>query len=601
MAGVKNLRNRFLLLFVLILLGNQSQHLQASPWATPGDLILRHDIQILVDSGVINMPITTWPIAWGDIAYNLSKTEKEMTTFELASFQRIKEALFEEEMGGISANTSLRLAKNPESISTFNDSVGARSEIEGESTYLGKNIAINIHVNKQSDETIFDESYIALALGNYSIAFGSRKNWWGPGWGGSLILSTNARPITGVSIERNFSDSFQSNLLSWIGPWDLSILIGELEHSRARQDALFFGLRFGFRPLSNFEYGFSRTSLFCGENRPCGFSNFSDMLLDKTNSGYNLSGFDFRSSHNIKNFPFAFYGQIIGEGISDNHLGLFGLETWGPINDFNQLESYRVFLEAASTSCEYYNNDNSKYGCAYSHHLYPDGYRYEGSNIGHSADGDALLLTLGGMIVAQNSQLIKSSISLGKLNRGSNNQYLLAQNDSDVFKFDLGYEFDLFWFDIPLGNFDVGLGLDVMKDKVNNTTQKDPRIYVSYSNSLDFNNRKVRDYSEYLALIEVGDDEITDEVKPLEIEITASDFTIMDEMSLSELILLIDQISIKRNPYSGVDNKEKLNKKRKLQKQSMENNWDYGILLAGEQDDLTDILLQLDQTINKRN
>ena len=75
----------------------------------------------------------------------------------------------------------------------------------------------------------------------------------------------------------------------------------------------------------------------------------------------------------------------------------------------------------------------------------------------------------------------------------------------------------------------------------------------------------------------------------------------MDEMSLSELILLIDQISIKRNPYSGVDNKEKLNKKRKLQKQSMENNWDYGILLAGEQDDLTDILLQLDQTINKRN
>ena len=222
-------------------------------------------------------------------------------------------------------------------------------------------------------------------------------------------------------------------------------------------------------------------------------------------------------------------------------------------------------------------------------------------NIGHSADGDALLLTIGGMIIVQNSQLIKSSVSLGKLNRGSNNQYQLTQNDSDVFKFNLGYEFDLFWFDIPLGNFDVGLGLDVMRDKVNNTTQKDPRVYVSYSNSLDFNTRKVRDYSDYLALIEVGEDEISDEVQSSEIEITVSDFTIMDEISLSELIILIDQISIKRNPYSGVENKRELNKTRKLPKQSMENDLDYGILLAGEQNNLTDILLQLDQTINKRN
>jgi len=156
MASVKDLKNKFLLLFVLILFCNQSNELHASPWAIPGDLVLRHDIQLLVDSGVINIPITTWPLAWGDIAYNLSKTEKEMTTFELASFQRIKEALLEEEIGGISANTSLKFAKNPETITSFNDSVGARSEIEGESTYLGKNLAINLHVNKKGGETLFD-------------------------------------------------------------------------------------------------------------------------------------------------------------------------------------------------------------------------------------------------------------------------------------------------------------------------------------------------------------------------------------------------------------------------------------------------------------
>jgi hypothetical protein len=601
MAGVKNLRNRLLLLFVLILLSNQSQYLQASPWAIPGDLILRHDIQILVDSGVINIPMTTWPLAWGDIAYNLSKTEKEMTSFELSSFQRIKQALLEKEIGGISANTSLKFAKNPETITWFNDSVTASSEIEGESSYLAKNIAINLHVKKIRGETLLDESYIAMVLGDYSITLGSKKNWWGPGWGGSLILSTNANPISGISIERNYSDPFETKFLNWIGPWDLSLLLGELEHSRTQSDALFFGMRIGLRPLTNLEIGFSKTSLFCGENRPCGLSGFSDMLLDRTDSGYNLTGFDFRSSHRTKSFPFAFYGQIIGEGISENHLGLFGLESWGPINDFNQLESYRVFLEAASTSCEFYNKDDSKYGCAYNNSLYLDGYRYEGLNLGHSADGDALLITVGGIIVAQNSQLIKSSISLGKLNRGSNDFYQVTQNNNNFLKFDLGYEFDLFWFDILLGNFDVGLGLDVMRDKVNNTTQKDPRVYVSYSNSLDFNPKKVRDYSEYLALIEVSKDDFTDEVKLSETAIKSPDYTVMDEINLSELILLIDQISINRNPYPGVENKRESTKIGKLPKQSMENDLDYGILLAGEQNNLINILLQLDQTINKRN
>ena len=601
MAVVKNFKFRFLLLFMFVLLSSQSQHVQASPWAMPGNLILRHDIQVLVDSGVINIPITTWPLAWGDIAYNLSKTEQEMTSFELASFQRIKEALFEEEIGGISANTSLKFAKNPETITSFNDSVGARSEIEGESTYLGKNFAINLHVKKAKGETVFDESYIAVALGDYSISLGSKKNWWGPGWGGSLILSTNANPISGISIERNFSDPFESKLLHWIGPWDLSLLLGELEHSRTRSDALFFGMRIGSRPLTNLEIGFSKTSLFCGENRPCGFSGFSDMLLDKTDSGYNLSGFDFRSSHHIKNFPFVLYGQIIGEGISDNHLGLFGLETWGPINDFDQLESYRVFLEAASTSCEFYNNDDSKYGCAYHDSLYPDGYRYEGVNIGHSADGDALILTLGGIIVAQNSQLIKSSLSLGKLNRGSNYLYKVSQNNNDFFKFDLGYEFDLFWFDIPLGSFDVGLGLDVMKDKVNNTTQKDPRIYVSYSNSLDFNPKKVRDYSEYLALIEVSEDEGIDAEETSETVIQAIDFVIIGELDLSELISLIDQVALERNPYSEIKNNAGSTKTKGLRKQSMDNDLNFGMLLAGGGYDLTEIMLQLDQTIDKRN
>ena len=76
--------------------------LQASPWVMPDNLLIRHDIQILVDSGALNIPISTWPIAWGDIAYNLTKNESEMSLIEISSFQRIKDALIDAEMGGLS-------------------------------------------------------------------------------------------------------------------------------------------------------------------------------------------------------------------------------------------------------------------------------------------------------------------------------------------------------------------------------------------------------------------------------------------------------------------------------------------------------------------
>ena len=145
------------------------------------------------------------------------------------------------------------------------------------------------------------------------------------------MLSTNAAPISGISIERNFSDPFESKLLNWIGPWDFSLILGDLEHSRTQSDTLFFGMRVGLRPLTNLEIGLSKTSLFCGENRNCDLTSFSDMLLDKSNSVYNLTGFDFRSSHHIRTIPFALYvtRQIFknyeSRSIKDAMAGTIGL------------------------------------------------------------------------------------------------------------------------------------------------------------------------------------------------------------------------------------------------------------------------------------
>ena len=47
------------------------------PWLPPGDMRVRHDIQFLVDEGVINLPTTAWPIAVSDLAAALDKVQKK--------------------------------------------------------------------------------------------------------------------------------------------------------------------------------------------------------------------------------------------------------------------------------------------------------------------------------------------------------------------------------------------------------------------------------------------------------------------------------------------------------------------------------------------
>ena len=89
--------------FVLVLLAFAPLTAAAMPLAAPGDIRLRHDLQLLNDSGVINVPLTAWPISLGDIqnamqiddATKLSGPERE-------AFERVRDhLLWEIETGTI--------------------------------------------------------------------------------------------------------------------------------------------------------------------------------------------------------------------------------------------------------------------------------------------------------------------------------------------------------------------------------------------------------------------------------------------------------------------------------------------------------------------
>ena len=61
------------LFFALMLMPTLSS---ADPWLAPGDVALRHDLEMLADVGVLKGPITQWPVPWPDIARDVLRFEK---------------------------------------------------------------------------------------------------------------------------------------------------------------------------------------------------------------------------------------------------------------------------------------------------------------------------------------------------------------------------------------------------------------------------------------------------------------------------------------------------------------------------------------------
>ena len=61
------------------------------PWIAPGNLQVRHDLQLLVDSGVIDLPITYWPIATSDLAHALDITNEKLINMQEVGVDAVTE------------------------------------------------------------------------------------------------------------------------------------------------------------------------------------------------------------------------------------------------------------------------------------------------------------------------------------------------------------------------------------------------------------------------------------------------------------------------------------------------------------------------------
>jgi hypothetical protein len=455
----------------------------SGPWLAPGSESLRHDLEVLADAGVLRGPVTTWPISWPDVARdvldprNLARESEPAIAASLARVQRAARAAARDGFDGL--GYSVAAAEKPIDQRVFSAVPREEGELTVRASWLGSRFAAaavaTVVADAEDGQTVrLDGSYVGLTLGNFMISAGAVDRWWGPGWDGSLLLSSNARPMPAVTVERNYTDASALPVLRWFGPWRASLVLGQAEGSDvAVRDSRFFAARVNFKPQPWLEFGLSRTAQWCGEGRPCDGGTFVDLLLGRDNRsavlpverepGNQMAGYDFRLRSPWRPLPLVVYSQFIGEdeagGLPSKFLGIVGLETWGD----NAVGSWRARFEFGDTACSFMRSA-PEFNCSYRNELYPQGYTYRGRIIGHSLDADGRSLALGGLLVRPSGASISLLLRRLELNRdGRPDPVHTVSPDGATELHNVELQYQQAW---RGGQFAVGVGYDDHADSL---------------------------------------------------------------------------------------------------------------------------------------
>lgn len=404
----------------------------AAPWAAPGDPRLRHSLQSLVDQGCLEVPVTSWPVMWTDIHRRLYDRDVSPECRNTTAWRYLRFEHERQTRPGFSGGVRLEGASDEPVFRDFSGGAREKAAAGARVEWLADGVALGLDVQqtrdpRDGDRTRLDGSYVAGALGNWVFGFGKVDRWWGPGWHSSDILSTNARPVPAFWLNRRSTAASEWPLLRWLGPWQFTVIAGELEAERAVPDTRLLGARLSFRPVDGLEIGMSRTAQWAGEGRPDSSRSLRKCLVGDSNHPVGdgedqdacgqMAGFDLRWSFLTEpGFTPAFYAQAIGEDeagmLPSNYMALAGLELGTALGGQEQ----RFFLEYTDNIAGTWPSEQRP-NVAFENGSYPTGYRYRGRNMASTWETDARAGTFGASHFTADGREIGVSIIHAALNR----------------------------------------------------------------------------------------------------------------------------------------------------------------------------------------
>ena len=492
-----------------IVLALAATSVAADPWLKPGDPALRHDIQLLADAGVLKSPVNTWPIPWATIAADLDAGHDLETLDPAVLAARARVARHFDRvrgLGGLQPNAKVSLRSDSFWLRNFEDTPREEGEVRAGVSWMGNRFAARAQLSFAADplpgdqEWRGDGSYLAAVIGNHIVHAGMLDRWWGPSHDDTLILSSNARPVPGLGIERNVALPFEHKWLSWIGPWNYAFYWGFLESNRAVRNARLMALRIGFRPINDLEIGLSRTAQWCGQGRPCGASTISDVIIGNDNvgdrgvtdddeAGNQLAAVDFRWQSPFTGGPWAIYGQAVAEdeagGFPSRYFAQFGGETWGSLDTRLFSGQWRAHLEYANTLVHFWQGD-PRYNTAYEHGIYQSGYRFKGRSLGAAVDGDSQGISTGLMLTDDRGRTWNGLLRFAEINNqgdglGRDLLHSVSPEELKVFGAQLSHRRPVSIESLKLGMLSAGLGIQYADNRITGESETDVQAFVQWT------------------------------------------------------------------------------------------------------------------------
>jgi len=397
----------------------------AAPWITPGDSGLRRDIELLAAYGIIDGPVTVWPIPWAQISAGLDSLENrvypphvEQAMARLRSHMPRASAYRGVGLEGYAGVTNdERLVRGFDGGVREDGDVSLSLDKHFNTTYL--KFSIGWRDSQVGPDLHFDDSYIAQAWGNWVFFGGTLPQWWGGGHDGGTLISTNARPFPRIGLQRLNPEPFETPWLSWLGNWNLHFSAGKLSDDRNDFDnPIVFQLKFTFTPVQGLDIGLNRAMMVCGDGRnACTLENIGKSFIGTggfdntgtlTEPGNQLAGIDIRYGGHFGPVDFAAYGELVAEDINDGVLDKNAIDIGFTLGGYwaSQQLDLQFRLEASDTEG---NNllgfevskrslfpTGTAPGSTFNNFIFTDGFTFRQRTIGHTLDTDSRLITLEG-------------------------------------------------------------------------------------------------------------------------------------------------------------------------------------------------------------
>ena len=403
-------------------------------WAQVGDGRFRSDVELLADSGVIDLPLNDWPIPMADIARVMDKVDPDKLAQPAlrAAYERIENAIRPSNADFLHLNAVGLAAGHPGLLRDYDtpgrEDGGASAQVVDYGYRWAAELNFTYAVDPRDGQPFrLDGSNITARFGNWLLSLNTLDKWWGPSYETSLILSNNARPMPALVLDRATSAPLDVPFLRWLGPWRFIVYFATEEGHRPDIDnSLFFGNRLSWRPLRFLEIGLERTTQWCGKYanvateaaspRDCNLTMLRNVLIGNDTTqyasasekpGHAEAGYEARLNSPWRQVPLALYLQFIGND-EIHHLPARlmkqqGVESWF---NFANGDTVKGFLEYSDSTCGAERSGpgfivasgpqtGPQYGCAYTNGVFFAGYTYRGLNIADSAGADSILRTLG--------------------------------------------------------------------------------------------------------------------------------------------------------------------------------------------------------------